>query len=211
MKITLTTAQAVALAKSIAPAISTEPGRYHLHSVQVVTTGEYVAFTATDGYRMHQVTVPQTSIEACAPFQVGGVELVGALLNTAKAIGKGDGAIVLDYDYGNRLEVMTNYENLNVPTAHLNVPVVHVEFPPCASILDTPAETESGAYYHAPYLADIATAAAHISGKAKKGSHDDAGMIQIVNIHPRKAMHVTAQNTVTGMQFHGLLMPQRPR
>jgi hypothetical protein len=211
MKITLTTAQAVALAKGIAPAISNDPGRYHLHSVQVVTTGEYVTFTATDGYRMHQITVPQTDIESGNTFQAAGVELVAALLSTAKAIGKGNGIIVMDYDYGNRLEVMSNYENLDVPTAHMNVPVVHVEFPPCASILDMPVETESGAYYNAAYMADIATAAAHISGKARKGSNDYAGMMQIVNIHPNKPMHVTAQNTVTGMQFHGLLMPQRPR
>jgi hypothetical protein len=211
MKITLTTAQAVSLAKGIAPAISIDPTRIHLHSIQVTTTGEYVTFTATDGYRMHRITVTQTDIESCDTFQVGGIELVGALLDTAKAIGKGNGIIVMDYDYGNRLEVMSNYENLDVPIAHMNVPVVHIEFPPCASILDTPVETESDAYYHAPYLADMATAAAHISGKAKKGSHDNAGMIQIVNIHPRKPMHVTAQNTVTGMQFHGLLMPQCPR
>jgi hypothetical protein len=93
----------------------------------------------------------------------------------------------------------------------LNVPVMDIEFPPCAAILDTPVETESGAYYHAPYLAEMAAAAGHISGKVKKGAHDDAGMVQIVNIHPRKPMHVTAQSTATGMQFHGLLMPQRPR
>tara|TARA_R110000868_G_scaffold275922_1_gene535576 strand:- start:1275 stop:1889 length:615 start_codon:yes stop_codon:yes gene_type:complete len=204
MKITLTTAQAVALAKSIAPAISLDPIRIQLHSVQVVTTGEYATFTATDGYRMHQVTVPQSSLESCESFQVGGVELVGALLGTAKAIGKGDGVVVLDYHYGDK--VIATGAGMT-----LNVPVVHIEFPPCASILDTPVETESGAYYHAPYLAEIATAAAHVSGKAKKGSHDDAGMVQIVNIHPNKPMHVTAQNTVTGMQFRGLLMPQRPR
>ena len=204
MKITLTTAQSVALAKSIAPAISDDPVRIQLQAVQVVTTGEYVTFTATDGYRMHRITVPQTSIESCDSFQVGGVELVGALLGTAKAIGKGDGVVVLAYDYGDK--VIATGAGMT-----LNVPVLDIEFPPCASILDTPDETESGAYYHAPYLADIATAAAHVSGKVKKGSHDDAGMVQIVNIHPRKPMHVTAQNTVTGMQFHGLLMPQRPR
>ena len=211
MKITLTTMQAIGLAKSIAPAISTDPTRIHLHSIQVTTTGEYATFTATDGYRLHQITVPQTDIESCDTFQVGGVELVGALLHTAKVIGKGDGVVILDYDYGNRLEVLSNYENLDVPTAHMNVPVVHVEFPPCAAILDVLPETESGAYYHAPYLADIATAASHISGKARKGSHDNGGMVQIVNIHPNKPMHVTAQSVVTGMQFHGVLMPQRPR
>ena len=204
MKITLTTAQAVALAKSIAPAISLDPTRIQLHSVQVVTTGEYATFTATDGYRMHQVSVPQSIVDSCAPFQVGGVELVGALLYGAKKIGKGNGVVTLAYDYGNTVVATA------ADTA-MNVPVIDIEFPPCASILDTPVETESSAYYHAPYLAEIATAAAHVSGKAKKGSHDDAGMVQIVNIHPRKPMHVTAQNTVTGMQFRGLLMPQRPR
>lgn len=204
MKITLTTAQAIALAKSIAPAISTEPGRFHLHSIQVTTTGEYATFTATDGYRMHRITVPQTDIELFDPFQVGGIELVGALLGTAKAIGKGDGAIVLDYDYGDK--VVATGAGMT-----LNVPIVHVEFAACDAVLNMPVETESGAYYHAAYLADIATAASHISGKARKGSPDAAGMVQIVNIHPNKPMHMTAQNTVTGMQFHGLLMPQRPR
>jgi hypothetical protein len=204
MKITLTTAQAVALAKSIAPAISDDPVRIQLRAVQVSTTGEYVTFTATDGYRMHQVTVPQTDIESCESFQVGGVELVGALLGTAKAIGKGSGAIELTYDYGDKVVAAAAGMTLNIP-------VLDIEFPPCASILDTPVETESGAYYHAPYLADMAAAAGHVSGKVKKGTHDDAGMVQIVNIHPNKPMHVTAQSTATGMQFHGLLMPQRAR
>ena len=204
MKITLTTAQAVALAKSIAPAISDDPVRIQLHSVQVVMTGDYATFTATDGYRMHQVTVPRNGGEPCEPFQVGGKELVTVLLNHVKAIGKGNAVIDILYTYDGRAEIVSTY-------GRIDIPVIRIEFPPCASILDTPVETESGAYYHAPYLAEIATAAAHVSGKAKKGSHDDAGMIQIVNIHPNKPMHVTAQNTVTGMQFRGLLMPQRPR
>ena len=204
MKITLTTIQAISLAKSIAPAISTDATRVHLHSIQVTTTGEYVTFTATDGYRLHQITVPQTDIESCDTFQVGGVELVGALLGTAKAIGKDNGAIVLDYHYGDK--VVATGAGMT-----LNVPVVHVEFPPCAAILDLNVETESGACYHAPYLADIATAASHISGKARKGGPDNGGMVKIVNIHPNKPMHVTAQSVATGMQFHGVLMPQRPR
>jgi hypothetical protein len=205
MKITLTTAQAVALAKGIAPAISTEAiQRFHLQGIQVVTTGEYAMFTATDGFRMHRITVPQTAIESCDTFVILGAEFVAALLVTAKAIGKGSGNIVIDYDCDGTVEIIGG--GLTTCVTELDT-----EFPPCASLLDALPETESGAYYHAPYLADIATAAAHVSGKAKKGNHDDAGMVQLVNIHPRKAMHVTAQNTITGMQFHGLLMPQRPR
>lgn len=204
MKITLTTAQAVALAKSISPAISDDPVRMHLRGIEVVCTGSYVTFTATDGYRMHRITVPQNSISKLDVLVISGAEFVSALLATVKTIGKGSGDIVIDYDCDGTVEIIGG----GLTTC---VTEFDVEFPPCTALLDALPETESGAYYHAPYLADIATAASHISGKAKKGSHDDAGMVKIENIHPRKAMHVTAQNTITGMQFHGLLMPQRPR
>jgi hypothetical protein len=201
MKITLTTAQAVSLAKAIAPAISADTGRVHLWAVQVITTGEYATFTATDSYRMHRITVPQVDIDPCEPLQLGGVELVGALLGTAKAIGKGSGVIVLDYDYGDKVVATGAGETMNVP-------VMNIDYVPCDSILGALPETESGAYYHAPFLADLVTAAGHISGKAKKGSHN-TGLVKIENIHPRKPMHVTANSVVTGMQFHGVLMPQR--
>lgn len=202
MKITLTTAQAVSLAKGIAPAISTEVGKYHLHSIQVLTTGEYATFTATDGYRLHSITVPQTDIDPIPTFQVGGVELVGALLGTAKAIGKGSGDIVLTTDTGGKV-VATG------AGVTMNIPIVNVEFPACASILDVGIETESGACYDTVYLAEIVTAAGHISGKAKKNTYGNEQLVKIENIHPKKPMHVTAQSVATGMQFHGVLMPRR--
>ena len=203
MKITLTTAQAVALAKSIAPAISDEPGKYHLHTVQVVTTGEYATFAATDGYRLHRITVPHTpDIDPCEPLQLGGVELVGALLGTAKAIGKGSGVIELAYDYAYKV-VVTG------AGVSMNVPVLDVAFPTCDHILTPEPELESGAYYDTVFLADIVTAAGHISGKTKKGSGNDAQRVKIMNIHPRKPMHVTTENYVTGMTFYGVLMPRR--
>ena len=204
MKITLTTAQAVSLAKSISPAISTEPMKYHLHSVQVHTADGTTTFTATDGYRLHRITVPQTSGESCEPFQVGGVELVGALLGTAKAIGKGIDSVELVTEIGDKM-VATG------AGVTMNIPIVNVDFPACASILDVNLETESGASYDTVYLADMITAAGHISGKKKVAAKyiSDAGMVKIENIHPRKPMHVTASSTVTGMQFKGVLMPRR--
>jgi hypothetical protein len=90
-----------------------------------------------------------------------------------------------------------------------NVPIVNVEFPACASILDVGIETESGACYDTVYLAEIVTAAGHISGKAKKGTYGHEQLVKIENIHPKKPMHVTAQSVATGMQFHGVLMPRR--
>jgi hypothetical protein len=202
MKITLTTVQAVALAKSIAPAISDDPVRIHLQTVQVVTTGEHVTFTATDGYRMHRITVPQTDIDPCEPLQLGGVELVGALLGTAKAIGKVSGVIELHYDYGTKVVATGAGESMNVP-------VLDVPFPTCAAILDPEPEIESGAYYDTVFLSDLVTAAGHISGKTKKGSGNDVQRVKIMNIHPRKPMHVTTENYVTGMTFYGVLMPRR--
>lgn len=202
MKITLTTAQAVSLAKGIAPAISTEVGKYNLHSIQVLTTGEYATFTATDGYRLHRITVPQTDIESGEWLQVGGVEFVGALLGTAKATGKGNGVVVLDYEYGDKV-VATG------AGVTMNIPIMNVEFPACASILDMGGETESGACYDTVYLVEMVTAAGHISGKAKKNTYGNEQLVKIENIHPKKPMHVTAQSTATGMQFHGVLMPRR--
>jgi len=202
MKITLTPAQAVALAKGIAPAISTDAGKHNLHSIQIETTGDYATFTATDGYRLHSITVPQTGIESLEPFQVGGVELVGALLGTAKAAGKGNGVI--------ELVLRQEWVIATAAGVTMNVPVVNVDFPACATILDTLRDvTESGACYDTVYLAEMVTAAGHISGKAKKNVYDDSQLVKIENIHPKKPMHVTAQSVATGMQFHGVLMPRR--
>lgn len=202
MKITLTTAQAVSLAKGIAPAVSTEAGKYHLHTIQVTTTGEYATFTATDGYRLHRITVPQKDIDPTYTFQVGGVELVGALLIAAKATGKNINTVELVFEHDEKIVVTGTGVSSNVP-------IVNVEFPACASILDMGGETESGACYDTVYLADMVTAAGYISGKAKKNTYGNEQLVKIENIHPKKPMHVTAQSVVTGMQFHGVLMPRR--
>jgi DNA polymerase III sliding clamp (beta) subunit (PCNA family) len=202
MKITLTTAQAVSLAKGIAPAISTDAGKHNLHSIQVTTTGEYATFTATDGYRLHRITVPQTDIDPREPIQLGGVELVGALLIAAKATGKGINTVELLFD--NEEKVVVTGTGVTS-----NVPVMNVEFPACASILDMGGETESGACYDTAYLAEMITAAGHISGKAKKNAYGNEQLVKIENIHPKKPMHVTAQSVATGIQFHGVLMPRR--
>lgn len=202
MKITLTTAQAVSLAKSISPAISTEPMKYNLHSIQVTTTGEHATFTATDGYRLHRITIPQTIILTTEPLQVGGVELVGALLIAAKATGKGIDTVELLFEHDGKIVVTGTGVSSNVP-------IMNVDFPACASILDMGGETESGASYDTVYLAEMITAAGHISGKAKKNVYGSEQLVKIENIHPKKPMHVTAQSTTTGMQFHGVLMPRR--
>ena len=200
MKITLTTAQAVSLAKGITPAISKD--KYHLQSVQIITTENYATFTATDGYRLHRITVPQTDTTAGDTFTVTGSELVAALLAAAKDIGKADRNIVIDYDLDGVVEITGGGLTKLVTETD-------IEFPACAAILDVDIETESGAFYDTVYLAEIVTAAGHITGKAGKNTYGSEQLVKIENIHPRKPMHVTAQSTTTGMGFHGVLMPRR--
>jgi hypothetical protein len=201
MKATLTTPQAVALAKAIAPAISKEKNKVHLQTVDVLVTDTAAIFTATDGYRLHRVTVPQ-SPEQCGEghANITGKELLSALNNLAKLNGKTGGDIVLSYDYGHT-------SNISTGGATLTAMVLDITFPACASILNPTPELDSDAYYHAPYLADIITAAGHV---ARHGWKDTVETVNLVNVHPRKPAHVRASNPVTGLEFHGVLMPCRP-
>jgi hypothetical protein len=201
MKATLTTPQAVALAKAIVPAISKEKNKVHLQTVDVLVTDTAAVFTATDGYRLHRVTVPQ-SPEQCGEghANITGKELLSALNNLAKLNGKTGGDIVLSYDYGHTANVSTG-------GATLTAIVLDITFPACASILNPTPELDSDAHFHAPYLADIITAAGHV---ARHGWKDTVETVNLVNVHPRKPAHVRASNPVTGMEFHGVLMPCRP-
>jgi hypothetical protein len=202
MKVTLTTPQAVALAKAIAPAVCTDKIKIHLQTIDVLVTDTAAVFTATDGYRLHRVTVPQ-SPEQCREGHANilGSELLLALNNLAKQNGKAGGDIVLSYDYGHTANIATGETSLGAI-------VIDVSFPACASILNPTPELDSDAYYHAPYLADIITAAGH-AARHKVGK-DTVEMVNLVNVHPRKPAHVRASNPVTGMEFHGVLMPCRP-
>jgi len=201
MKVTLSTPQAVALAKAIAPAISTDKIKIHLQTIDVLVTDIAAVFTATDGYRLHRVTVPQ-SPEQCGEghANITGKELLSALNNLAKLNGKAGGDIVLSH---------SRYDCATIGTAQatLTATVLNIAFPACASILNPTPEIDSDAYYHAPYLADIITAAGHV---ARHGWKDTVETVNLVNVHPRKPAHVRASNPVTGMEFHGVLMPCRP-
>lgn len=205
MKITLTAAQAATLGKAIAPAVSTDKTRLHLTMVHVTTTDDTATFTATDGYRMHRITAPYASDGTYDPLSVSGVELVTALNNAAKAIGKGAGVVVIEYDNDGTVEITGG------GVTH-SVTEYDIDFPPCGSIMDAEPETElESAYFHGPYMADLITAASVVSGKVKKGCHDAVGMVQIQNLNPRKPMHVRSSSPDTGLLFHGLLMPQRSK
>jgi hypothetical protein len=213
MRITLSTAQAVTLAKAIKPAIGTDPIRNHLMTVEIAATDGGATFTATDGYRMHQVTVAAANGWAYEPgekINVAGKELVANLALLAKTNGTGDGTVTLANETEDRSQIL----NLMMTSSSSMVVVVDEiarEFPNCGAILNTePATSELVCQFDSEYLADIITAAG-VVGKIKKSKGIEAtSPIKILNLNPSKPCHITATNADMGMEFYGVIMPQRP-
>lgn len=213
MRITLSTAQAVTLAKAIKPAIGTDPIRNHLMTIEITTTDNGAMFTATDGYRMHRVTVAAAdgwAYEAGEKINVAGKELVANLALLAKTNGAGEGTVTLANETEDRSQIL----NLMMTSSSSMVVVVDEiarEFPNCGAILNTdPATSELVCQFDSDYLADIITAAG-VVGKIKKAKGVEAvSPIKILNINPAKPCHITATNADMGMEFHGVIMPQRP-
>jgi len=213
MRITLSTAQAVTLAKAIKPAIGTDPIRNHLMTVEITTTDGAVIFTATDGYRMHRVTVAAIdgwAYEAGEKINVAGKELVANLILLAKTNGIGDGTVTLANETEDRSQIL----NLMMTSSSSMVVVVDEiarEFPNCGAILNTePATSELVCQFDSDYLADIITAAGVVSRTKKAKGVEAMSPIKILNINPAKPCHITAINADMGMEFHGVIMPQRP-
>ena len=170
MRITLSTAQAVTLAKAIKPAIGTDPIRNHLMTVEITTTDGGAMFTATDGYRMHRVTVAAADgwqINDGEKINVAGKELVTNLALFAKNNGSGAGTVTM----ANITDDNDPIVNLKMTSSSSMVVVVDIiarEFPNCGAILNTdPATSELVCQFDSDYLADIITAAG-VVGKIKR-------------------------------------------
>lgn len=212
MRITLSTAQAVTLSKALKPAIGTDPVRVHLTTVELAATDGGVTFTATDGYRLHQVAVAASDgwqINDGEKINVAGKELVSNLALFAKNNGKGEGSVTLR----NVTDDDAPISNLMMTSSSSMVVVVDVidrEFPNCGAILNSePATSELVCQFESEYLADIVTAAGVVA-KSKANRHGVVAPVKILNLNPSKPCHVTAGNADLGMTFHGVIMPQRP-
>ena len=211
MRIILSTAQAVTLAKAIKPAIGTDPVRVHLTTVRISATEDMATFTATDGYRMHQVIVnPGADHVTGDEINVSGVELVSSLLSFAKIIGKGEGSITLTDDTTTG-EPMCAIKIKATTGDVVFVDIINRDFPSCSPILGaTPATSELVCQFESEYLADIVTAAGVVAKTKKRKGVESMSPVKILNINPSKPCHVTATNNDLGMEFHGVIMPQRP-
>lgn len=210
MKLTMDTAQAVTLSKAIAPAISKDKVKQHLICVQIQpVTGDRgeidtaVQFTATDGYRLHVVTVESPEHDWTDTVLVYGAELVKALQAAAKADKAGTITIQCE-GHGAPAVMITNGDRF-VQCVDMNN---YVTFPTIDALLNGPTEVELPARFNGHYLSDLMTAA-QLVGDCGTSRGQIGRPVEIQSVSQRKCARFASQSFNGLMTFTGLLMPQR--
>lgn len=210
MKIILLPEQATAISKAIAPAISKDKTRHHLQQVEISPVGELVngiarsvRFAATDGYRLHVVTLApeeNSAYEWGDTCLVSGAELVKALADAAKK--DKNGIVKIDCaGHGAPAVMVTNSHKVTGMNQYVVcVDMSSATFPDIGPLLSDSlhTETELPASYDARYLADMVKAAGALSEHVK-----------VTAMNTRKCGRVESHNSQAWMNFVGLLMPVR--
>lgn len=212
MKIQLAPAQAVAISKAIAPAISKEKHKYHLQQIQISPQGDSkngyatsVRFAATDGFRLHTVELVNSydPHEWSESITVSGAKLVKALADAAKKDKTGTVNIEC-VGAGAPAVMVTNTHNDTGMNQYVVCVDMSSEHMPQIDGLLTGSlnqDMELPATYNARYLADMVKSAGAVSEAVK-----------ITGISTRRCGRVEATGDSygdTGLSFVGLLMPQR--
>lgn len=188
--ITFTGRDAVLLSKAIKPAICKEKKTVTKHNLlHVFITGDgagSIKFAATDGYRMHILTVTDSTPWG-NPVMVNGEELVKALASLGR-------------DAKNEPVTISSGDTVKVSALGSTVKISTYDgyFPQFAPLFEQVGTVELPARFNGDYLADMMTAAQLIGG--------DSG-VNVLNMNPRKPALVQAVGAV--FTFDGLLMPQR--
>lgn len=210
MKIILLPEQATAISKAIAPAISKDKTRIHLQQVQIAPVGELVngiarsvRFAATDGYRLHVLTLApeeNSAYEWPETVLVSGAELVKALADAAKK--DKAGTVAIDCAGLGAPAVMVTNSN---KVTGMNQYVVCVDindygWPNIDPLLagSLTQDVELPASYDSRYLADMVKAAGALNES-----------VTITAISTRKCGRIESRNYDLWASFTGLLMPVR--
>lgn len=201
MKITLTAGQAATLVKALKAAVSTDPVRVHLTGVKIASVSNGATLTATDGYRMHEISIAGAADHHQIELLVNAGELFDSLAAAVRIIGKDNYPVTLDYDYGN--EVLVQVNNAAAGAAG----VMNLDFPSCGSLLDNTPDSENGAMFNAGFFADLMKAAESVAATGK--GKNRAALVTVETMSTRKPCRVTASNDETGVSFRGLIMPCR--
>lgn len=206
MRIELSGAVAVSLAKSLDPARSKDAMRRHLTGVYwEMPYGETPVnvFTTTDGYRLHRVTIGDAiAIDAGLSGIAQSVTLSGdvvkALVAMAKLAGK-KGLVVLDSDDGKTVVTAHMTEGYRSIVGSMNVETLYGDFPQCADIIARSNEIELPAFFNPKYLGDVIDAAGIWAGKD--------GLVRVDSLNVTKPGRIVSRNS--SGTFTGVIMPAR--
>ena len=199
MKLELSGGSATNLFKAVNAARATEPMRLALTGILWESSGGVHAFTATDSFRMHRITVKESSQQHSIEYVLSG-DVVKAVQNCAKSVGK-DGKVTLETetmgDYNTHCLVSGVVKERVI--SQVVVETLNVEYPKCSSFFDGPTEIELPALFNGKYLGDLIDAATLWAGKN--------GVISVDSLHSGKPGRVGSTN-FDGV-FCGIIMPSR--
>jgi DNA polymerase III sliding clamp (beta) subunit (PCNA family) len=198
MRIELPGGIAADMFKAVNTARATDKMRLALTGVNWEIVAGVHIFTATDSYRLHTVTVPDTGATYDDSVLLSG-DIVKAVQVCAKAVGK-TGNVLLALAGDSPRHCFVSGVNVACDTvSRVTVECLSNEYPPCRSIIDGATDVELPALFNGKYLAGLIDGATLWAGKD--------GQVIVDSIHATKPSRVTASNDYG--TFTGLVMPQR--
>lgn len=197
-------ATAQAVAKALLTAVSKDKNRPHLQGVHVQPTQDGATLQATDGYRLHRVTVSMGGDVSAdtTGYLFGGRELCKALSDAGK-VAKKDGGPV-------SVIVAETCAQVTGGGFTVTVPVIVAEFPDTSSLFDGSDDMETGATFNGDYMGDAFQAAQLIAELGLARWQDSHG-VTVQTMRVRKCARVTSRSgdEVPAVTFDALVMPQR--
>jgi DNA polymerase III sliding clamp (beta) subunit (PCNA family) len=133
MRIEIDSNAAVNLFKAVDKARAADPMRIALTGINWEIVGGVHIFTATDSYRLHTVSIPDSTATYSDSVLLSG-DVVKAVQVCAKAGGKG-GILTLErYD---TFVKVSGFNNVGVTVTEMTVNLIlNTEYPTCRSIID---------------------------------------------------------------------------
>lgn len=195
--------QWVGIISAVASIASRDKSRAHLAGVRVEEEGNDLILTATDAYRLLNVTIQGAGGNGWEPFTVDAKGFVGAAKQT-----KGARVFTLAPENG----AVTVIGSAGADTvSSVRVPTIDGRFPDWRSLLVAPSEawpTNKRVRFDASLFGGLLEACAMISGYSDTPRHAPLPNVDIVRMSPAKPTLVTG-SAANGVSFRGLMMPIR--
>lgn len=199
MKIELPGGVATDMVKAVETARSRDASRENLTGIYWEIADGVHTFSATDGYRLHTISIPDPGATYADSVLLSG-DIVKAVQSCAKSVGK-EGTVTLEKetmgDYNTHCMVSGVVKERTISQSVVGT--LSAEFPTCRSIIDGANDIELPALFNGKYLAGLIDAATLWAGKN--------GRVSVESIHARKPSRIISNNDYG--TFTGIVMPQR--